>query len=814
MSTDPISQFRDAIVRAGLTPPSDIIADGKLRRFATNGKRDDDSGWYVAHADGIPAGAFGDFRAGVKETWRVDMGRTLTADEERAHRERMERVRLQREQEESRRQSDAARVASGLWEGGKAAPGDHPYLVRKWARPYGTRIYRGPLTLAQTPCDGALVLPLRDGHGVLWNLEFITSDGTKRYLKDGRVTGCYHSIGEPNGTVCIAEGFATAASVHASTGHAVACATNAGNLLPVAKAMRAKYPVARIIIAADNDESGTGERKAREAADAVGGFVAMPHVAGTDWNDVYQKHGADAVRAGIDATAEHQGSSGSSVGGGAGPSKTQAWPQPRDLSNSLPPVEAFTPELLPSSLRAWVTDTAERAQAPIEYVAVSAMVSAGAALGRKLGVRPKRRDDWQEYANLWGAVIGPPSWMKSPALDEGKRPLALIESEMLEGYEDAHLEWEADAEAAKVRRDGARDLAKQAARKGRAFDKMDLVAATIPEEPKPARKIVNDATVPALCDVLRANPNGVLVFRDELAGLIAELDREGMEGSRGFYLTGWSGKDGHTQDRIARGTNLRVPRVCLSLLGGIQPSRVAPLLRESIATGGGDGFLARFSLAVWPDSPGEYRAMDREPDLGARETAKAVYRALHELRPTDVGAEVANSDAPFLRLASDAAEMFVEWDVSLRNRLRGGEEEGALSAHLGKYPKSISGLALLIHLADGGRGDISSEAMARALGWAEFLESHARRIYASLGQAHIDAARSLLARLRRGDLEAPFSPRQVYRRGWAHLPDADATHAAVDVLESHHFVRRVATASGEAGGRPSVVYELNPAVRT
>src|SRR5262249_16019972 len=139
-------------------------------------------------------------------------------------------------------------------------------------------------------------------------------------------------------------------------------------------------------------------------------------------------------------------------------------------------------------------------------------------------------------------------------------------------------------------------------------------AAPIPEEPMPPRLIANDATVPALCEVLRANPNGVLVFRDELAGLIAELDREGMEGSRGFYLTGWSGKEGHTQDRILRGTNLRVPFVCLSVLGGIQPARVAPLLRDSIATGGGDGFLARFSLTVWPDSPGEYRSIDRDPN--------------------------------------------------------------------------------------------------------------------------------------------------------------------------------------------------------
>jgi hypothetical protein len=173
--------------------------------------------------------------------------------------------------------------------------------------------------------------------------------------------------------------------------------------------------------------------------------------------------------------------------------------------------------------------------------------------------------------------------MKSPALEEGKRPLAAIEAHLLDGFESLHREWEAEAEYAKAKRDGAREAAK----KNESFEKSKLAADPVPDEPQPSRLIVNDATVPAICEVLRANQNGVLVYRDEFAGFIAELDQEGMEGSRGFYLTAWSGKDGHTQDRIIRGTNLRVPFVCLSMLGGIQPSRVAPLLRESIATGGG-----------------------------------------------------------------------------------------------------------------------------------------------------------------------------------------------------------------------------------
>lgn len=506
-------------------------------------------------------------------------------------------------------------------------------------------------------------------------------------------------------------------------------------------------------------------------------------------------------------SASSYGSFGS---GRSAPFPPAKWPEVKPLDDPLPPVNQFARELLPESLCPWVADIAERTQAPIEYVAVSAMVSLGAALGGKIAVRPKRQDDWQEFANLWGAVIGPPSWMKSPALDEGKYPLERIEAAQIESFEAVHEAWEADAEAAKVLRDGARDRARQAARKGQSFDRMELVAQSIPEEPRPPRLLVNDATIPALCDVLRFNPNGVLVFRDELSGLIAELDREGMEGSRGFYLTGWSGKSGHTQDRIQRGTNLRVPRVCLSLLGGIQPARVAPLLRESIATGGADGFLARFSLTVWPDSPGEYRAIDRTPDLEARQRALTVFENLYRATPDAVGAEVQDGLPPYLRMDAKAAGLFSDWDVALRNRLRAETDDGALNAHLGKYPKAACGLSLLCHLADGGTGPITAASVARGLAWMEFLESHARRLYASLGHANILAARSLLTRIRKGDLSNQFSLRDVYRRGWSHLAEPEAARAAADTLEARGYIRPAPAPAGEQGGRPSVVYAVNP----
>lgn len=263
---DAFSQFRNAIQSAGLTPPPDIEPDGKLHRFSSNGKKGDDSGWYVLHGDTIPAGSFGDWRTGISQSWRADIGRPLSLQEEGAHRTRIEAIRAEREAEEIRRHEEAQRQAAAIWQAAKPVT-DHPYLNRKGVSAYALRVK-----------DGRLIVPMRDG-GVIQSLQFISADGEKRFLTGGRITGCYFSIGKPGKVLCIAEGYATGASIHEATGHAIAIAFSAGNLPPVAKAIRAKFPDLPMIVCADDDantEGNPGLIKANEAARAVGGLLAIP----------------------------------------------------------------------------------------------------------------------------------------------------------------------------------------------------------------------------------------------------------------------------------------------------------------------------------------------------------------------------------------------------------------------------------------------------------------------------------------------------------------------------------------------------------
>jgi len=290
---DPIGQFRNAIQAAGLTPPDVIEADGRMRRFATNGKRGDDAGWYVLHGDGIPAGAFGDWRSGVSETWLADIGHTLTPAEEAARREKVEAIRREREAQEREWRAEAAARAAEILKSATEATNDHPYLIRKGIKAHGLRMHQG-----------ALVVPMYDG-SELRSLQFIAEDGDKRFLTGGRVQGCYYVIGKPDGALCVAEGFATAASIHEATGRAVAVAFNAGNLKPVALALRTKFPDISIVVCADDDwktDGNPGLKKASEAACAVGGLMAVPDFGrdrpqhATDFNDMHLLRGAEAVR--------------------------------------------------------------------------------------------------------------------------------------------------------------------------------------------------------------------------------------------------------------------------------------------------------------------------------------------------------------------------------------------------------------------------------------------------------------------------------------------------------------------------------------
>ncbi len=806
IATHTLDAFRDAIAAAGLTPPDDIVADGKLHRFSPTGKRGDDAGWYVLHEDGVAAGSIGCWSTGLHSTWCSKSPDKMTQAEKDAHQQRVKAMQAQREADTLQRQQQARESVAALWQQADPA-GDHPYLGSKGVKAYGLKSF-----------GGRLLVPLRDSTGTLQSLQTISADGTKLFHPGGKVSGCYYAIGKPIDTLVVCEGFATGASIHEATGHAVAIAFNAGNLQAVAVALRAKLPTAKIILAGDDDhqtEGNPGRTKATSAAQAIGALLALPvFPAGrpdkaTDFNDLHQIAGLEAVRQGIGAAV--------AVGQQAAAQTDDRWPDPMPLPDALPPVQPFDPDLMPYALRAWIMDISHRMQCPPDFSAVAAVAALSSLIGARAVVAPKARDDWQVVPNLWGLAVGRPGVMKSPAIGEALRPLSRLQTAEREQWQQAVKDWKLDAKVAELvseqREKQARKLADTDPDKARALLDTDDSS----DAPTQRRFIVNDTTVEALGVILADNEWGTLAFRDELYGLLTSLDKPGQEGSRAFYLTGYDGDKGHQFDRIIRGETY-LPRVCIAMLGGIQPGRVQEYVRGAVAGGAGDdGLMQRFGLTVWPDISGDFRYVDQWPDTPAKQTAWAVFERLAALQP-------ANDDEPVVwRFSPAAQELFIEWYAPSRAELKRGELHPALESHLSKYAKLIPALALIFALVDTPEADgvIHEAELIRALAWGDYLRSHAERLYSAATTPETGAAQTLLNKLKTGKLadgdgviQQSFKPSEIARKGWTGLASPEAVRKAADLLVDFDWLRRESVKStDERGrGRPSDRYLISPAL--
>ena len=805
--SDPIEQFRAAIAAAGLTPPEYINADGAIHRYSTDGKPSHKNGFYFMHLDGTPWGQAGSWDVNGGDPvchWCAKSHNAMTDAERDAHRQRIKAMKAQREADTLATQQQASQTAAALWQEAAPAPAAHEYLTRKRIKPHGAK------------CDGhRLMIPLRDTAGTLHSLQTIAPDGDKRFMPGGRVKGCYHSIGKPAGVLVVCEGYATGGSIHETTGHAVAVAFNAGNLEAVALALRAKYPDLKIIIAADDDhltDGNPGMTKARAAALAVGGLLAVPSFpAGrpdkaTDFNDLHQLAGADAVRASIDDATAITAETG------------YGWPDPTPLPDALPPVDRFDADLLPVALRGWVMDIAHRMQCPADFPAVAALVALSSLIGARAVIQPKARDDWQVVPNLWGAVVGRPGVKKSPALGEALKPLNRLQQSEFELWQAAHDAWALDCKVMAMQGDANEKKAKGLAGKDPAAARALLEPVDTPAEPTARRFIVNDATVEKLGELMQQNPWGTLSYRDELYGLLTGLDKQGQEGSRAFYLQSYDGNQGYTFDRIGRGT-VHIPRVCLAMIGGIQPGRIQEYVRGAVAGGSADdGLLQRFGLTVWPDVTGDFVHVDQWPDTPAKQTAWSVFERLAGLQP-------ASDTEPTVWRFDDAAQaLFVEWLVPFETEIRGDDLHPAMVSHLSKYRKLIPALALVFALIDtpDSGGVIHEGELLRALAWGDYLRSHANRLYAAAVTPETTDAVTLLSRIRAGKLTDrdgvilnSFTPRQVALKHWAGLGTPDAVRKAADVLADYDWLRRDVVQSGDAlgRGRPSDRYTVNPRAR-
>ncbi len=500
-----------------------------------------------------------------------------------------------------------------------------------------------------------------------------------------------------------------------------------------------------------------------------------------------------------------------------------SWSERTPLGPARPPAPEMTEDLLPEPVRRWVVDAAERVKLPVEMVAAPAIAAAGAVIGRRVGIRPGEYDDYVVVPNFWGAVVARSGWMKSTAVQDAFRPVGRLAAAARERHErDAEVmavkreRIEAEIDATKKRlRDAAKDgSSMEDIEEDLLAKRKELVEAVATER----RYLTHDATVEKLGELLRENPRGMLVLRDELSGWLRALDRAGREGDREFFLEAWNGTGSYTVDRIGRGT-VHIPSLTVSIFGGIQPGKLRPLVDSAVDGGeGDDGLLQRFQLLVWPDSLKPWVKPCGWPDKGARERADAVFDRLADLDPGGVGAAT-SAPIPYLRFSPDAQRAYDRWRDALEGRIRSGELDDAPSfaSHVAKYRSLVPALALTFWLIDhldgnvGGTasGAVDQAAVDLAVDWAAFLESHARKVYGAELDGGAAAAHALKVKIEDGAVYDGQPVREVIRPQWSGLATAERVWSALAKLQEHDWLR-VETIHPSGGGRPSQVIRLHP----
>ena len=808
-----LDQFRAALRARDIVPPEPIVADGRLHRCHAAGRGGRGDAAYLLHLDGIPAGGLENWRDGLGwQTWRCEPARALTDAERQALHERTQAARAERDRDTAARHAAARATADRLWAAAAPAPADHPYLARKTVQPFRLRVWHG-----------VLLVPVRDLAGDLHSLQFIGADGGKRFLRGGRVQGLGCWIGpppepdDPQSPILIAEGFATAASLHEACGHAVAVAFNAGNLEPLARAVRDRWRSTPIIVCADDDHHTAGNpglTHARAAARAVAGRLAVPDFGdarppdATDFNDLHRLRGVSAVLTSL-ANAAPPAPDEVVAPENAAPSSPDDWPEPEPLTTPLDPLP-YPVDALPPMLREAVLEVQAFVQAPAALVACSALSTLSVAAQGLVNVR---RD---------AQLVGPVSLYVLAVAESGERKTTcdrILGAALREWERDrnraAAPEQTAHASATAVlqaKRDGLLEAIRRKRRDGQdtAEDEAALneLAANTPQVAPVPRLLYADATPEALSHALASGwPSGAVMSAE--AGAVFGAHGMGYETiMRNLALLNvlWDGGEIAIDRRSKPSFRLRDRRLTFGLM--VQPEALRGFLERAGTLPRGSGFIARFLIA-WPASTQGTRSYRVAP-----ESMPAVDRfglRIRELLDTPLTTHADGGLQPIeVPLSPPAHAAWVQAHDRIERALAAGGDFADIRDVAAKAAENVARLAALFHvLAHGPSGAIYADAVRAAdtvIGWHLH---EARRVLSDLDTptdlvAAIRLDAWLIAEGRRsGDHRIP-TPR-VYQFAPSCVRDAKAMKTALATLTERGRARME-----EDGKRRFVV--VNPAL--
>ena len=615
-----VKSFRENMIKAGINPPSEINADGKFHRFSTNGKPSDDAGWYVLNEYPIAVGSFGCWRSGLKGSWSAIEERNMTQEDRTKYNRAIQQMSQVNDEEKAKANLEAAVIAEQLWDQANDVSSAHPYLVSKKVDAFGIK-HNGQ----------KLLIPLRDHKGKLWSFQEIDHKGNKLFLKNGKVKGLFHNIGEQTDVIYIGEGYATMASVHAATGKASVVAFNAGNLKDVCSQVRSSYPDTEIVLCADDDhitKGNPGLTKAREAALEIGAGLAAPDFGETrgsgetDFNDLHRVKGLEAVRAGVELNRLNPQDLVNETDVAVLATLASNWEaEPEPVLPITKPQTPFPIESLPPMIREAVIETLDYTQVPVGLACSSALGVAAASVQHLALVARDHQ------------TIGPVSLYILSILKSGERKSTILRK-MWKCIWEMQRELKEQWDHYQVQE----------------HDEVNPVF----DRDSPPKILFEDATVQGLALEIESGIRSVLMSSSEGGTVFGGIGMRGeaLMGALAFLNKAWDAEAQSMTRKQAVSTYLEFYR--LSCLISSQRETIQEWLSKNAGLAEGMGFLARFLICV-PESTIGYRVYKQAPDATPK-LDRFTEQCLKRLRQ-----KTNLVNPPILYLGDDAHRYWVEY---------------------------------------------------------------------------------------------------------------------------------------------------------
>lgn len=475
---------------------------------------------------------------------------------------------------------------------------------------------------------------------------------------------------------------------------------------------------------------------------------------------------------------------------------------------------ALTDDYLPCTLRDWVHKHAERLNISPELIVVPFLSVIGSLLGRKIAIRPKMNDSWEVFANLWGLCIAPPGAKKSPALDLSLKMLKRIQENEyqktdsgLKDNEEKILIISSTIKTLKRKIEKAAD--------NEDLDEQKTLAEKLVQEKQKLKELkvqtpryfTNSYSIEKLLDLMVDNPNGLLIYRDEISAILGSFDKKGHENDRQFLLEGWNGNGSFTHDTLSRGES-RADGICITLLGGIQPTLVRQMIAEIKKGKSDDGFMQRFQLIAYPNQNIKGKYVDVEVP---KELDGAVFELFKKVSALDESQHgTRDSGSLYVKLSKDAYVVYSRHMNKYEKELS-EMDDSPFKSHMSKFGKLLAALILIFHVIDnietGQKTDKAREHVVEmAIRWANLFEAHARKLYDIEYNFDSIAGFALAQKIKAGKVLNNLSLRSIYKNEWSNLRNLEEVEAAANFLQRHNWLKVQHDYSGIGRPSPKLVF--------